>query len=241
MKTQNSTFSFTGKASYPKNAVALLYDLEGFSRFFNQPDVQDYVPAFLNHVSATMEVNLFGGEVYWSQGETIDRLKVEVAHEKFTGDGALYILLPPSGAADFPTGTLQMLCNRLWTLKNNFNEVVNKSLESVPVVEVPRSIRFGLSRGSVYELQRPGTTAREYIGFCINLASRLQKYCRELGFIASARLMLSDSEMARHGYMKVVATQIAGFPNEIVFVDEEEYAALSDETRNRLFKETGST
>lgn len=52
MNRQTATFRFTGKASYPRNAVALLYDLEGFSRFFNQPDVQDYVPTFLNHVSA---------------------------------------------------------------------------------------------------------------------------------------------------------------------------------------------
>lgn len=237
MKGQTSTFSFTGKASYPKNAVALLYDLEGFSRFFNQPDVQDYVPAFLNHVSAAMGVNLFGGEAYWSQNEAIDPLKVEVAHEKFTGDGALYILLPPSGSADFPIGTLQMLCNRLWTLKNKFDEVVNKALERVPVVEVPRNVRFGLSRGSVYELRRPGTTAREYIGFCINLASRLQTYCRELGFVASARLMLPDREIAKHGFMKVVATQIRGFPDEIVVIDRDEYEALSDDTRKSLFKE----
>jgi len=107
MKRQTSTFSFTGKASYPKNAVALLYDLEGFSRFFNQPDVQDYVPAFLNHVSAAMGVNLFGGEAYWAHNATIDPLEIEVAHEKFTGDGALYILLPPAGSAHFPVGTLQ--------------------------------------------------------------------------------------------------------------------------------------
>jgi class 3 adenylate cyclase len=237
MTSQISTFSFTGRASYPKNAVALLYDLEGFSRFFNQPDVQDYVPAFLNHVSAAMGVNLFGGEAYWAHNATIDPLEIEVAHEKFTGDGALYILLPPDGSSDFPAGTLQHLCNRVWTLKNRFSAVVDRALESVPVVEVPRKVRFGLSRGSVYELQTQVTTASEYIGFSINLASRLQKYCPELGFIASARLMLSDREIAKHGFMKVVATQLRGFANEIVVIDSMEYESLPEETRNQLFKE----
>jgi len=237
MKSQASTFSFTGKASFPKNAVALLYDLEGFSRFFNQPDVQDYIPAFLNHVSAAVGVNLFGGEAYWAYNATIDPLKIEVAHEKFTGDGALYILLPPAGSSDFPPGTLQHLCNRLWTLKNRFYEVVNKALDMVPVLEVPRKVRFGLSRGSVYELRTQGPTASEYIGFSINLASRLQKYCPELGFIASARLMFSDSEIERHGFMKVVATQLRGFAEEIVVIDRVEYEALPDDIRNRLFKE----
>ncbi len=237
MKSQNSTFSFIGKASYPKNAVALLYDLEGFSRFFNQPDVQDYVPTFLNLVSAAMGVNLFGGEAYWAHNATIVPLEIEVAHEKFTGDGALYILLPPAGSPDFPAGTLQHLCNRLWTLKNRFDAVVTRALEMVPVVEVPRKVRFGLSRGSVYELRTQGPTASEYIGFSINLASRLQKYCPELGFIASARLMLSDREIAEHGFMKVVATQLRGFADEIVVIDRMEYEALSDDTRKRLFKE----
>ena len=237
MTSQTSTFSFTGKASYPKNAVALLYDLEGFSRFFNQPDVQDYVPAFLNYVSAAMGVNLFGGEAYWANNATIDPLQIEVVHEKFTGDGALYILVPPGEASDFPTGTLQHLCNRVWTLKNRFSAVVNRALETVPVVEVPRKVRFGLSRGSVFELRTQGTTASEYIGFSINLASRLQKYCPELGFIASARLMLADREIARHGFMKVVATQLRGFADEIVVIDSVEYDALSNETRSHLFKE----
>jgi len=236
MNYQTSTFNFTGKASHPMHAVALLYDLEGFSRFFNQPDVQDYVPAFLNHVSAAMGVNLFGGQAYWAHNATIDPLEVEVAHEKFTGDGALYILLPPAGASDFQPGTLQHLCNRLWTLKNRFDEVVRRALEQVPVVEVPRNIRFGLSRGSVYELHEAGTNASEYIGYSINLASRLQKYCPELGFIASARLKLPDREIARHGFIKVLATQLRGFPDEIVLVDREEYEALSDDTRNGLFK-----
>src|SRR3954454_69526 len=237
MTSQISTFSFTGKASYPKNAVALLYDLEGFSRFFNQPDVQEYVPAFLNHVSAAMAVNLFGGEAYWAHNATIDALDLEVAHEKFTGDGALYILLPPEGATDFPVGTLQHLCNRVWTLKNRFASVVNRALEMVPVVEVPRKVRFGLSRGSVYELRTQGTTASEYIGFSINLASRLQKYCPELGFIASARLMLSDREIAKHGFIKVMATQLRGFTDEIVVIDNAEYEALQEATRRQLFKE----
>jgi class 3 adenylate cyclase len=237
MKSQTSTFSFTGKASYPKNAVALLYDLEGFSRFFNQPDVQDYVPTFLNYVSEAVGVNLFGGEAYWANNATICPLEIEVVHEKFTGDGALYILLPPAGSSDFPPGTLQHLCNRFWTLKNRFNVVVNRALDLVPVLEVPRKIRFGLSRGSVYELPTQGETGSEYIGFSINLASRLQKYCPELGFIASARLMFSEREIARHGFIKIVATQLRGFADEIVVVDSVEYEALPEEIRTRLFKE----
>ncbi|MCH8269591.1 MAG: adenylate/guanylate cyclase domain-containing protein [Planctomycetes bacterium] len=238
MGDQKRTFTFAGQASHPKNALALIYDLEGFSRFFNQPDVQSYVPVFLNHVSEAMGVCLFGGNAYWlSRGNAIGSLSLRVVHEKFMGDGALYILLPAAGESDFKTANLQALCNRLWNLKLQFEHVVRKALERVPVLEVPRRIRFGVSRGTVYELKKPHTTAREYIGFCINQASRLQSYCPDLGFIASARLMIPDSELKKHGYRKTVATQIRGFPNELVIVDSGEYESLTDELRDDLFKE----
>lgn len=238
MREHTGTFKFIGKASHPKNALAFIYDLEGFSRFFNQPDVQDYVPAFLNHVSEAIAVCLFGGNAYWKGSDKkIEPLSVRVVHEKFTGDGAMYIILPAAGESDFKISTLRALFNRLWILKDDFKVVVRKSLERVPVVELPRRIRFGLSRGSVYELKKPNTTAREYIGFCINLASRLQSYCPDLGFIASARLMIPDSELKEYGYRKTVATKIKGFPDELVIVDALEYKVLPDELRNDLFKE----
>ena len=238
MSKHTTTFRFSGKASHPKNALALMYDLEGFSRFFNQPDVQDYVPTFLNHVSDAMARCLFGGDYYWlADSEKIAPLSFRVVHEKFTGDGALYIILPPAGESDFRTTTLSTLCNRLWTLKNKFDAVGKKALESVPVVGVPQRIRFGLSRGSVYELKRPKTTSREYIGFCINLASRLQRYCPDLGFIASARLMIPDDELTENKYRKVIATKVKGFPNELVIIDGNEYANLSDDVAKELFRE----
>lgn len=234
------TFAFEKRASRPKNAVALMYDLEGFSRFFNQPDVQDYVPSFLNHVSEAVSVCLHGGNDYWIEDEKLKGsrpLNLRVSHEKFMGDGALYVLLPPAGSKDLDQKELGLLCNRLWNLKNDFQEIVKKALDEVPVVEVPQRIRFGLSRGTVYELKKHGTQAREYIGFCINQASRLQSYCPDLGFIASARLMIPDNALKRHGYKKVIASKIKGFPNELVIVDAAEYDDLSEGVRHELFRE----
>jgi hypothetical protein len=70
---------------------------------------------------------------------------------------------------------------------------------------------------------------------CINLASRLQKYCAGLNFIASARLNMPSSILQKHNYMKVVATNIKGFPKEIVIVDRSEYAKLDPKVRQDLF------
>jgi class 3 adenylate cyclase len=109
--------------------------------------------------------------------------------------------------------------------------------DRVPVVDLPRKIRFGIARGTVYELRRANSSAREYIGFCINLASRLQKYCPDLAFIASARIGLREDVLAKNGYVRVVAKDIRGFPQEIVIVDKDEYNGLPSEAREKYFTE----
>ena len=49
--------------------------------------------------------------------------------------------------------------------------------------------------------------------------------------------MIPDSKLVEHGYTKVVATHIKGFPNEFLIVDSHEYNALPDDVRNNLFSE----
>jgi hypothetical protein len=70
----------------------------------------------------------------------------------------------------------------------------------------------------------------------MNLASRLQKYCSKLDFIASARIGLPQERLEKHGYLRVVAKQIKGFPREIVIVDKTEWEALDPSVRDELFE-----
>ena len=227
---------FDSTASRPRHGLALVYDLEGFSKFVNQPDVQGYVPKFLNEVSRAMSICISGGEAYWDNNiPKPEALGMVPVHEKFLGDGALYLWVD-NNDKQIESNFVQNLCNRVFNLKTMFPEVLKKCHEFVPVVDLPQRIRFGLARGTIYELRRKNSSQREYIGFCINLASRLQKYCMELGFIASARLELPDRMLKQNGYVKVVATQIKGFPREIVIVDADEFKALNPEIKDHLFE-----
>jgi class 3 adenylate cyclase len=122
-------------------------------------------------------------------------------------------------------------------LKDSFSEVLKQAAADVPVLDLPTRIRFGVARGTIYELTRASGTNKEYIGFCINLASRLQKYCADLGSIVSARVGLPDEFVAKEEYKRVVATKIRGFPEEIVIVDKEEYEALAEGQRASLFRD----
>jgi class 3 adenylate cyclase len=230
------TFRFDSQASRPRHGVALVYDLEGFSKFFNQPDVQHYVPDFLNHINEALSGVFSGKNNYWEGDEEDSGSLLHPVHEKSLGDGALYIWTPPAREVTFSDDFAILLCNRLWNLKTNFPTVLRQAADKVPVVDLPQRIRFGLARGTVYELTRKGTTRREFIGFCINLASRLQKYCPDLGFIASARIGVPASILEENEYMKVVATRLRGFPDEIVVVDRGEYERLDEQTRDQLFR-----
>jgi class 3 adenylate cyclase len=228
---------FAATASHPKHAVALIYDLEGFSKFFNQPDVHEYVPRFLNHVSEALNRVFLGGEAYWDSRVSQMRPLLAPIHEKFLGDGMLYLWTPPPGQSSFGENFLPALCNRLWNLKLHFNAVIKNAADDVPVLEVPDRIRFGIARGTIYELSTEAGRRKEYVGFCINLASRLQNYCPNLGFIASARVGIPKATLKKHGYVSVVATRIKGFPREIVNVEEREYADLDETVRAEMFEE----
>ena len=231
------TIHFDSTASRPKRAIALIYDLAGFSQFFNQPDVQDYVPKFLNHISDAISATIFGGQSYWNPTLKTSPPLIAPIHEKFLGDGALYLWTQPAGASEFPNNFVINLCNRLWNIQKFFPHILQKCADEIPVFEVPKKIRFGLTAGTVFELTRSHSKATEYIGFCINLASRLQKYCPDLAFIASARTAIPESTLTKYEYIKVVATKIKGFPKEIVIVDKKEFSELKQQTRNDLFED----
>jgi len=47
---------------------------------------------------------------------------------------------------------------------------------------------------------------------------------------------MSAPTLEKNGYIKVVATQIKGFPKELVVVDKDEFDGLADDVRNSLFE-----
>jgi class 3 adenylate cyclase len=220
----------------PRNGIAMIFDLEGFSKFANQPDVHEFVPRYLNSVIAAVETCIFGGEAYWLK-EPEDYLPIFIlpVHRKFMGDGMLYIWSLEHVPRPKVPGFVTLLCNRLWHLKAGFKRI-NQACAAVPVANFPPRIRFGVARGGISELTCGDHAAKEYVGVCINLASRLQHYCPDIGFIASARLDLRDQVLERHDYKRVIAKKIKGFPKEVVIVDRQEYEQLDPDVRKALFQ-----
>ena len=228
---------FAEQTSQPKHGLVMICDLEGFSNFFNQPDVSQYVSKFLNHVFEALNIIFKGGTQYCLRKPPRDfrALEIQPSHTKFLGDGALFVWTPTAKDSTFSHSFLRVLCNRLWNLKTNFDSVLEKCGDDVPVVDLPKRIRFGLARGTVFQLKYRNSSQTEYIGFCINLASRPQSYCPQLGFIASARLGLPNSLLEENKYVRVIAKKIKGFSNEIVIVDKSEFEELDKAVKDNLF------
>jgi len=229
--------AFKSRASHPLNGLSVIFDLGGFSKFFNQPDVHSYIPSYLNHITKCIETAFFGGKQFWllDGSDDLPPLNPLPIHRKFLGDGALYIWTPSKTSEEFSTNFLGYLSNRLWNLQKELPQINKACADQIPVFELPKAIRFGISRGTIYELTIEGSKVKEYIGICINLAARLQKYCSGLNFIASARVGLPSKSLTKHGYIKVLATKIKGFPNEIVIVDKDEYQSLPKNITKDLF------
>lgn len=231
---------FHTKGTPGREAVVVAFDLEGFSQFFTQQDVQLHAPDFLNVVLDAFHAIFRPGRPYWiREGVEVEnpiQNLPEPTFVKFMGDGGLYIWIAPNEDEPIDAQFQAYLMNFVWLFKRSFPRVVERARKVVPLVTLPERIRFGITRGAVYGLKRPGQLEPvDYIGFTINLAARLQSYCRELGFVASARVRIDPALAEQYDWQRVTATKLRGFQPEIVYVDKHEYEALDEKIKTSLF------
>lgn len=222
----------------PVVGLALIFDISGFTKFYNKPDVHYYMTSYINHIIDCMEVNIWGGEVYWTEdNKKIPPLKLLPTMRKFLGDGMLYVWEDSEDRLISNSPTLKNnLINRLWNLQNNFYKINKKLMENIPIGDLPSTVKFGIAQGTIFKLEEAdGTT--DYIGPCINLASRLVKYCAEINFIASARLDLPNGKLEEDGYFRIIAKELRSFENEIVIIDKTDYENIGNADKKRLFQE----
>ena len=189
--------------------------------------------------SSAIATVIYGGTPYWLPYAVREEWSEfrQPTHEKYLGDGALYIWTF-SATDPLLTGATLQIFNRLRMLARYFSTVEHTAYDMMPIVARPRRIRCALAAGEVYELERtdaPGT--KEYAGVCINLASRLQGYCPQVTFAASATLIPGEVTLHEQGYVRVIAHSIKGFGEHAVILDSREYESLDPDVRSKYFAE----
>jgi hypothetical protein len=151
---------------------------------------------------------------------------------KFLGDGELLLFenIEEPNVVDF--------LNRFFNVTSNYRRIRERIEEAASFSILPTGIRIGVARGSLFELTSDQENTREYIGVCINLASRLQNYCPPLKFVASARTEMSKEQLKAHDWERVYAINIKGFEPEAVIISRGHLEQILAETRDKYFSVT---
>lgn len=157
-------------------AISAVVDLEGFSPFCTQPDNHYKLGSLLNFFFELVEDSLST----WALPER--------QHTKFLGDGALLIWrITDENRAEIG----QKVVLGLHNLFRMYPELVFERADTEAYRAHPQRVRVGIAQGEIAEL-RAHDGSNEYVGFSINLAARLQKFCPKIGFLISTTVALPD-------------------------------------------------
>lgn len=208
-------------------ALAAIFDLENFTSFCNQIDphlvIPEYLTAFLEwlfeSISTEFTQKIEGDDVHlWCKLPFFG---------KFMGDGVLFLWKTEDLAQD-------VIGNIVISLHNVCNDFTESFLPQIKktVATPPRRLRCGIARGQIISVG----DIKDFVGPCINVASRLQKIGK-FSFAFSRRgfdLEKCFSKEARKEYT-LIKSPIRGVGDEeLLYVRSEELNQLTEEERALL-------
>lgn len=209
-------------------ALAAVFDLEGFTYFCDQSDPHLATPEFLNDFLGWLFKKLSMG---FKREETKDKVVLWSGlpfFSKFMGDGVLFIWDTTY------TGEKKGLGNAVELLRRICKDYITDFRPRIKakVVRPPRRLRCGIARGRVISVGN----GEDFIGPCINIASRLQK-TSQLSFAFSIKgisLERCFNKVIAEKYI-VKRIKIRGIDNEeLIAVDKEEFDALPLKEKKRF-------
>jgi len=216
-----------------KNAIAAVFDITDFTKFCNQVDAYLEIPRFLNYF-----LKWFFGCIVEGLTEEDDGIRSTFWADlpilvKFLGDGLLIVW-------NSQRMTSVQTCRLIATLYN-ICRAYNKDFYpqiSTTINKPPSILRCGVARGRVFSIGG----GRDYVGHCINNASRLSHMdgltfgFPHRGFDVHEAM---PEEYARLFIPKYVSIKGVG-ENEMVWILKEEYDRMPEDRKKhyRSFEET---
>jgi len=204
-------------------ALAAFFDLDGFTDFCSQVDSHLVIPEFLTRYLNWLFHSLAEEFRESDDGTTVRLWGCLPFYAKFLGDGILF-LWATDRCRGFPGKV-----NIAQSLLAITNAYVGQFLVDIrrAVSKPPRRLRCGIALGQIISI---GGGA-DYVGSCINVASRLQKL-GDLSFAISRRGFdlgeSPDFEGSLRSYLTLKRTAIRSIGlNELVYIRKDEYASLS--------------
>ncbi|HJR06052.1 MAG TPA: hypothetical protein VJ842_02050 [Pyrinomonadaceae bacterium] len=211
-------------------AIACFYDLEGFTSFSNQVDSHLVVPEFLKRFVDWLFQSL---RESFKASESNEKVKIWGSlpfYTKFLGDGILFLW-----DTDYSTGihgmsnTINLLHKICLRYQSEFLPEIRKH-----VSKPPSKLRCGVARGQIISIG----DGNDYVGSCINIASRLQKLSK-LTFAISRR-GLDLHNVSGHKYWQnfiLKKVELRGIGDEeLIYIRKVEFDELSSKER-KIFKD----
>lgn len=227
----------------PIPAITTIFDFQGFTDFITHLNQLQRVPQVLQFGFAIISEQFSMGdaaEILQKKEFLFPLLGHVPIHVKFLGDGLLIIWSasdPEKLAAMY--AELLTVCSMI---KREFPARMLALEGGAGLSHRIERVRFGIAAGDVFKLSYGGQfDGQEFIGVPINLAARLQGYCRELGLIASLRStsehdIVNEDSISEEGFMFARAKSLKGFKSpEPVIIEQRAYWELPSEVRDRLF------
>lgn len=228
----NADLLSLGDISLPSTqveAIAAVFDLSGFTNFCSQVDphlaVPEYFSRFLNWLFEEIKTEFV--EKSYKEGK---QLWAELPFlAKFLGDGVLFLW-------DINNMDRIEICNVVVSFRDICTKYEEEFYPEIrkAVAEPPGILRCGIARGSVFSVGN----GEDYVGPCINIASRLQKLSL-LTFCVSRRGFDFEKNMHKDvaPQFMIKSVSLAGIgENELVWVRKKEFDKLPDEEK-KLFRE----
>jgi hypothetical protein len=207
-----------------KNAIAAVFDITNFTKFCNQVDAYLEIPRFLNYFLKWFFNCIIQGFTEEDDGEKTTFWAELPMLVKFLGDGLLIVW-------DARRVTSQLDCRLVATLYNicrAYNKDFYPQISSI-INKPPNILRCGVARGRVFSIGN----GRDYVGHCINNASRMS-HLDGLTFAFPQRgFNVRDDmpeEYARLFISKYIAIKGVG-ENEMVWMLKTEYERLPEDKK----------
>jgi class 3 adenylate cyclase len=207
-----------------KEAIAAVLDLTGFTRFCNQVDSYLAIPKFLNDFLDWFFKSIREGLTEKELGSRCALWADLPVLVKFLGDGLLLVWeLHRMGDEQICrlAATLYRICH---AYRKDFYPRI-----AMAVNKPPRVLRCGVARGKVFSIGK----GKDYIGHCINNASRLS-HLGSLSFCFPHRGFrvreYMPPEYARLFIPKYVSVRGVG-DDELVWVVRSEFELLTEKDK----------
>ncbi len=209
-----------------KGAIAAVFDITDFTKFCNQVDAYLEIPRFLNYFLKWFFDCIVQGLTEEDDGEKSTFWADLPMLVKFLGDGLLIVWNTQRVAADQACRLVATLYNICRAYSNDFYPQINTVVNKPPGI-----LRCGIARGRVFSIGN----GRDYVGHCINNASRLSHMdgltfaFPHRGFQVREYL---PEKYAKFFVQKYVDIKGVG-ENEMVWVVREEFERLPEEKKKQ--------